>query len=310
MIAVLSPGFQSVIQDLGRPGFAHVGVSASGAADPLSFRIGNLIVGNAENTPALEMTLVGGEFEFLQRSVVTITGSDFGPTLDGQAAAMWSPFVVRNGQRLCFGATKSGARCYLCVRGGLGIKPVLGSVSTHIQTKLGGFQGRPLRKGDVIPLTSSSGVRVETAKLDVKEVLAWLTGTEIRVTPGLQEDYFSQSELEKFFSSTFEVLEDSNRMGLRLAGTLIKARTHDIITEGAPLGAIQIPPNEHPIILFVEHQTTGGYPKIANVIAADIPRVGQLRPRDRIRFKRVTVDAALQLLRQQEALIDSMKKSR
>ena len=307
MIRVLSPGFLSTIQDLGRPGFGHLGISASGAADALSLRIGNLLVGNTEGAPALEMTLVGGEYEFESEHYICLTGSDFEPKLNGKEIQMWSCVHIGSGSRLRFGPSRTGARCYLCIRGGFDIEPVLKSASTHLLTKIGGYSGRPVSRGDALSVrkTPKLASRIQSPHTDL--VFDLLKRNQIRVTVGLQQNYFPPKEFEKFLASRFEVLENSDRMGLRLAGATIYANNPEIITEGAPLGSIQIPPSGGPIILFVEHQTTGGYPKIANVIAADIHRVGQLRPRDSIYFKHVTYQEALTALRQQEEVVESLR---
>lgn len=286
-IHVLSPGFLTTVQDLGRPGYAHQGVSASGAADSLSFRIGNLLAGNPENAPALEMTLVGGAFEFDTDTTVVLAGSDFGPPL-------WTPFEVPAGETLRCGATRSGARCYLCVRGGIDVPLVLRSASTHLMTGLGGYQGRALRNSDILPLGEWS----DHAARPLRNPPV-LRRDVLRVTPGPQRDWFS-GEL-----AVYEVAEESNRMGLRLRGPKLEPAA-EMLTEGVSLGAIQVPPEGLPIILFVEHQTTGGYPKIANVISADLPLVGQLRPRDQVRFESATLEQALALLRQQEEWLHSL----
>lgn len=282
-IRVLAPGLLTTVQDLGRYGFAHLGVSASGAADPLSFRLGNLVVGNPENTPALEMTLVGGAFEFESEAVVCLAGSDFGVPL-------WTPLRLKAGETLRCGATRSGARCYLCVRGGIEIPLVLGSASTHVTTGLG---GRVLRKGDVLEV----GSRASHPVRGVKAPCAW-DRSVLRVTAGPQRHWFRDR------LGCYAVAEESNRMGLRLKGPKL-AYQGEMLTEGASLGAVQVPPEGEPIILFVEHQTTGGYPKIANVIAADLPAVGQLRPRDTVRFEEVSLETAMALKRAQEDWLHS-----
>src|SRR5580704_9312043 len=150
LIQVQSPGLFTTVQDLGREGFGPMGVSPSGAADPISLRLGNRLVGNAEDAAALEMTLLGGAFLFPEGTVVALTGSDFGASLDGVPVGPWASVEARPGQTLRLGPTRSGARCYLCVQGGISVKPFLGSASTHILSGLGGLDGRPLRKGDVL----------------------------------------------------------------------------------------------------------------------------------------------------------------
>ncbi len=307
-IHVLSPGLFTTVQDLGREGFGALGVSASGAADPLALRIGNRLVANTENAAALEITLVGGTLLFPEGAVIAMTGSDFGATLDREPLPLWSSQSVNPGQTLRFESTDSGARCYLCVQGGIAVPLFLGSASTHILSGLGGLEGRPLRKGDVLNIGPAD--RSFRRRSVVPDALQRLFPRRLlRVTPGPQEKWFPESEFRKLLSAEYSVSEESNRMGLRLKGpalTLAEGHTNgEMITEGVSLGAIQIPEGGLPIILFVEQQTTGGYPKVANVIAADLPSVGQLRPRDRIQFELVSWDMARSVLQEQENILAS-----
>ncbi len=304
-LTVLTPGLLTTVQDLGREGFGPMGVSASGAADALALRIGNKLLGNPEDASALEMTLLGGAFQFSAETSVAIAGSDFGATLDNQTLAAHTAFKAQPGQTLQFGPTKSGARAYLCVRGGLDVPKVLGSRSTHLLSGLGGWAGRALRKGDVLPIGSDLMCGTSADRSAPWKELESTRGA-IRVTQGPQWESFSESVRKQFFEQSYVVTEDANRMGIRLKGTQHPlAATEDMITEGVSLGAIQVTPGGQPIILFVEQQTTGGYPKIANVIAADFSSVGQLRPRDEIHFELVTMDAARELYREQELLFAS-----
>jgi biotin-dependent carboxylase-like uncharacterized protein len=282
-IRVVSPGMQTTVQDVGRFGWAHFGVSASGAADPLALRAANLLAGNAENAAALEMTLVGAALEFDGAATVAITGSDFGAGLP-----LWTAVAVAAGQTLRFGPTRGGARMYLAVRGGLAVPRVMGSASTHVVTGVG---GRPLRAGDVLEIGDSAVRRPRTGAAP-----PFANDGPLRVTAGPQAERF-RGEL---YEGSYTVSEESNRMGLRLRGAAIPSPAGGMLTEGVPLGAVQIPPDGQPIILFVEHQTTGGYPKPANVISADFWRLGQLRPRDTVRFERVAMEHAVELLRDQE----------
>jgi antagonist of KipI len=271
------------VQDLGRFGWAHFGISASGAADAFALRAGNLLVGNAENAAAVEMTLMGAAFEFESDTIVAFTGSDFG------AGPLWTPFEAKAGQTLRCGPSQSGARCYLCVRGGIAVPKAMGSASTHVMTGVG---GRPLRAGDRLPIGREA---IRKPRVAPKSVPPPGDGP-LRVTDGPQAASFAG----ELFQGEYAVSEESNRMGLRLRGPAIPSPAGQMLTEGAPLGAVQAPPDGQPIILFVEHQTTGGYPKPANVISADFRRLGQLRPRDRVTFERVTIEQALRLLQQQE----------
>ena len=299
MIQVLQPGMFTTVQDLGRYGYGPLGVSPSGAADPISLRIGNLLVGNPESAPALEMTLLGGKFLFPEGALVALTGSDFGASIP-----MYTATVIAPGQRLDLGPTRSGARCYLCVHGGIATKPLLGSASTHILTGLGGFEGRPLKKGDVLPVGLAHEVR---PKIIAPDALAKLQPRNVlRATIAPQTAWFSEDSVRLFYQSAWQVTEESNRMGLRLDGPELETPQHGhMISEGVSLGAIQIPAGGRPIILFVEQQTTGGYPKIANIISADLASVGQLRPRDQIRFEHVSPETARTLAQEQEELLRS-----
>jgi antagonist of KipI len=291
LIRVLSPGLQTTVQDLGRFHWAHQGVSASGAADPLALRAGNLLVGNAENAPAIEMTLQGAVFEFECDAVIALTGSDFGAGLP-----LWTAIEWKAGEQVRCGATRTGARCYLCVRGGIGVPRIMGSTSVHVMTGVG---GRPLQKGDILPIGDASVRRPRRNPIRPPE---YRDTSLLRVTDGPQVQRFAGD----LYAAPYVVSEESNRMGLRLQGPAIPSPPGQMLTEGVALGAIQVPPDGQPIILFVEHQTTGGYPKPANVISADFCRLGQLRPRDEIRFERVMLDRAHKLLQEQEQWIYSL----
>jgi antagonist of KipI len=286
-IRVLAAGLQTTVQDLGRFGYAHHGVSASGAADALALRAGNLLVGNAENAAGLEMTLAGATLAFECDAVIALTGSDFGAGLP-----LWTALAVRAGETVACGATRAGARCYLAVRGGIDVPRVMGSASVHVMTGVG---GRPLRKGDVLGIGQAAVRRARTQP--ARDAPGAAAGGPLRVTAGPQADWFG----EELYGAPYTVSEESNRMGLRLRGAAIAAaRAGHMLTEGVALGAIQAPPDGQPIILFVEHQTTGGYPKPANVISADFWRLGQLRPRDEVGFERVSLEQARELLQAQE----------
>jgi antagonist of KipI len=218
-------------------------------------------------------------------AIIALTGSDFGAGLP-----MWRAIEVKAGDAIRCGPTRSGARCYLCVRGGIGVPKVMNSASVHITTGVG---GRPLRAGDTLPIGNEALRRPRTEPVLPPDPLE--RGL-LRATPGPQAGRFGA----ELYTAAYTVSEESNRMGLRLLGPVIPLATGHMITEGVSNGAVQIPPDGRPIILFVEHQTTGGYPKPANVISADFCRLGQLRPRDEVRFEQVTFERALELMREQE----------
>ena len=310
IIEAKAPGLLTTVQDLGREGFGPMGVSPSGAADPIALLLGNRLVGNPASAAGLEMTLLGGTFVFPEGAIIALAGSDFGAELDrassdGGKVPLWTSAELKPGQTLRTGATRSGARCYLCVAGGIEETPFLGSASTHLLSGLGGHQGRALRKGDVLKIGNPTGAFCK--KTIVANALQHLQPHKVlRVTPGPQRALFPEAAQKIFYATTYRVAEESNRMGLRLEGLPLPVYERgEMVTEGVSLGAIQITPAGLPIILFVEQQTTGGYPKIANVISADFGSLGQLRPRDEIRFEPVDWDTARRLLIEQETLLAS-----
>jgi len=304
-LVVETPGLLTTVQDLGRVGYGAIGVSPSGAADPVALQIGNRLVGNAPGAAALEMTLAGGTFAFPEGGVISLAGANFGGQLDGRELAPWRAHAVMPGTRLTLGATRDFARCYLCVAGGIQVEAFLGSASTHLLSGLGGWQGRALRKGDVLPVGEVKE-RIRQKKMAAGVLDALRPRKTLRVTRGPQSGWFGEEIRKRLLEEEFRVSEEANRMGLRLEGPLLAAREKkEMISEGAPLGAIQVTPSGQTILLFVEQQTTGGYPKIANVISADLHSVGQLRPRDTVRFEEVSFEQARALWIEQQRLLGS-----
>ena len=303
-IEVLSPGIQSTVQDLGRPGYGHLGVSACGAADPFALRIGNRLLGNPDRDAVLELTLAGGRFLFRRRTWFVLTGAELGATLDGRTIPLGTPALAGPGETLAFAGARIGARCYLCVRGGIQVPEVLGSRSTHLPSLLGGLEGRALAKGDRLcvgdPRTSFTPRQIAPDAL-----ASFRPGRDsLRITASAHSATIPESSREALLAESWLVQSDSSRMGVRLSGPPLAAPLGgSMITEGAPLGAIQVTPSGEPVILGVDHQTTGGYPKIGCVISADRWRIGQLRPRETVRFEMVSLDDARRLLLAQEELL-------
>jgi len=298
-LRIINPGLMTTIQDLGRYGYAHLGVTPAGAADALALRVANLLLGNRENAAALEMTLLGATVEFQRAAIVVLTGAQVDCRLGNAKAPMWKAFPVLPGAVLKCGAITGGARAYLAVQGGFELKPVMGSVATLRSAHLGGVEGRALKAGDRLEVShvASSGVR-----RIVRDALTFLQPRrELRITPGPQSSWVGPEGLQMLERGPYVVSGDSDRRGIRFQGeALTLPPKSQLITEGISLGAMQVPPDGQPIILFVDQQTTGGYPKVANVIAADLRHVAQLRPRDEVHFRVVTVEQAVGLLREQE----------
>lgn len=297
-VVAVTPGLLTTVQDLGRPGLGPLGVSAAGAADSVALRLGNRLLGNSPGAAALEMTLIGGTFVAPQGAVVALSGGYVEPRVNGGAVRMWSTIELARGEVLETGPLLSGARCYLCVRGGLNVREVMGSASTHVLSGIGGADGRPVRAWQSFAIGNPQSPASKRIRRSVLEKLA--PRKQLRVTPGPHHDRFS----EDLTQSSYTVSAESDRTGIRLAGPALQAEAV-AITEGVSLGAIQVPPDGQPIVLFVDAQTTGGYPVIANVISADLPSLGQLRPGDEISFEQVTFAEARMAFFEQERILAS-----
>ncbi len=304
MIAVIKPGMLTTIQDSGRWGYQSEGVPVAGAMDPCSFRLANALVGNSRDAAALEITMLGPELEFEAERIAAIAGAEFEVTVDGRGVPLNAPFIVPLGARLRFGARRRGARAYLAIAGGIGTAPVLGSRSTHVISAMGGLDGRPLRAGDRLPLEpvtlAHTAGRARGPVFELPEHQA-----RVRVMPGPQAEYFTADAMAQLQSAQYVISQQSDRMGFRLNGPVLShARGADIISDATPLGVLQVPASGQPILLMADRQTTGGYPKIATVISADIPIAGQLGPGDEITFAACTLaEAVTALIAQERALM-------
>ena len=303
-LEVLREGLQSTVQDQGRFGYAHLGVSASGAADNFSLIIGNILVGNPKHYAGIEMTIIGDKYGFKSDAYFALTGSEFEAELDNNSIPFWKRLLIKKGQILDIRSTKNGARCYLCVAGGINIKDVMGAKTTHLTSGIGGLHGRILKKLDELDF----GLLDDSIKPIQNLNDSITTDTKIiKVTKGVQWSWFDKNQKNKLFQHQYQVEELSNRMGLRLFGNAIKTnRENEITTAGISLGSIQIPGGGQPIISFVEHQTTGGYPIIANVISADIRKVGQLKAGDCFQFELISLGSAEKLKVDQEKFIHNL----
>jgi biotin-dependent carboxylase-like uncharacterized protein len=273
MIEVVRPGPLMTVQDLGRPGFAHLGVPHSGAADVTSLCLANRLAGNQERAAGLELTFGGAVLRFGSPAWIAVTGAP----VPVRAGAMNAPFHVAAGGVVEFGTPSGGVRTYVAVRGGIDVPPVLGSRSADL---LSGLGPAPLSAGDRLPVGRSSGlINVDVAPGYVPD-----PDPVLRVMPGPRDEWFES--LAPLVGEAFEVTAQSNRVGVRLDGpALTRRRDGELASEGMVTGALQVPPNGLPIIFLADHPTTGGYPVAAVLAAADIPRAAQLRPGQRVRFR-------------------------
>lgn len=315
-IKVLHPGLLTTIQDLGRFGSQKFGVIVSGAMDPISLRIANLLVGNDEGEGALEITLLGTTLQFDTDELVAITGGDLQPTIDGETAPMWRPVLIRKGSVLQFKSAIKGCRSYVAFAGGIVVPEVMGSKSTYLRAAIGGLQGRALQKGDVLdsgdfnPLSQAFVHQLEKMtshfnwSVDYTEFLSFDKTQTIRVLHGAEFERFDIESQQAFFSKPYKLTTQADRMGYRLDGEpLSLSEKFELLSEGVTYGTIQVPSNGQPIILMVDRQTTGGYPKIGQVISVDLPCLAQMQPNSNIQFKKVSLEQAeVELIKQEQLL--------
>lgn len=301
-ITVLHPGMLTTIQDQGRAGYQQFGVPVSGAVDPRSAAVANILAGNEEGEAVLECTVMGPQLRFDEPAVIAVTGADLGPTLDGIPVDNYRALRVGAGQVLRFTGPKCGCRAFIAVAGGLDIPEVMGSRSTYMKAKIGGFKGRKLEKEDVLNLRAPG---TEPKALEARSIAPEFHARSeyaLRVVLGPQDDAFTAAGIETFFSGVYAVTAEFDRMGCRLEGPEIAHETSaDILSDGIAFGAIQVPSSGQPIVMLSDRQTTGGYTKIANVISADFRILGQLKSGDKVRFEKVSLSAAQEALLAQRA---------
>ena len=309
-ITILNPGMLTSVQDLGRIGYQQFGVSVSGVMDPRSAAIANILGGNHEGEAVLECTMMGPHIRFDAPNIIAITGGDLGATLDGQSIDTYRAIPVNAGQTLRFTMLRTGCRAVVAFAGGLDIPVVMGSRSTNMKAKIGGYQGRKLQKDDVI------GFRAP--KADLKNLGLRHTSPEfmpraeykLRIVLGPQDDAFTERGITTFLSSVYTLTPEFDRMGCRLDGELIEhVKSGDIISDGIAFGAVQVPSAGKPIIMLADRQTTGGYAKIANLISADFRILAQLKAGDKVHFEKVSIAAAQEALLAQRATLNCLRSA-
>ena len=302
---ILNAGPLSTVQDLGRIGYQSMGFSPSGAMDERALVIGNLLVGNPRDCAAVEMTLSGMSVRFDYPAVIALTGADMNARLNGNVFPRYTAVYVNAGDALVCSTAKSGCRGYLCVAGGIDVPVVMGSRSTNLKCRLGGYEGRKLAAGDWLPygaaLKNTEGRAYHPD--EVRDI------TELRVVLGPQDALFPKESIETLLRETYTVTPSSDRMGTRLEGPAIQAREKsDIISDGIAAGSIQIPASGMPIILTADRQTTGGYAKIATVSSVDLAKLAQVRPGGRVCFTEVSVYKARHIYKAQQAEYRKLEK--
>jgi biotin-dependent carboxylase-like uncharacterized protein len=318
-VKVIAPGLATTVQDLGRPGYYHLGIPISGGMDRLALRAANMLVGNDDGAATLEAVFMGPQLEFKRDAIVAVTGAELAPKVDGVAQETWTSFRVKSGQMLSFDFLKSGARAYIAVSGGIDVPVVLGSRSTYPLGALGGFKGRAIQAGDELPLgaprigvsegrTVAAGLRRSPGK-----------PAELRMLPGLYWHRITKASASGFFKDTWKVAPEADRIGYRFRSgtplTFVERKQpfgagsdpSNIVDACYPYGSIQVPGGTEPIVLHRDAVSGGGYFMIGTVISADLDLIGQLQPHTEARFVEVDMQAALQARHDRAALLERMR---
>lgn len=325
MIKIIKPGLLTTVQDLGRYGLQKYGVIASGAMDQLSHRIANLLVGNDESKSTLEITLTGPVIEFTETTLISLAGGNLSPKINGCSIDLWRPILVNKGSTLSFGPCKTGCRAYLAVAGSFQVTTVMGSASTYLRAGIGGFFGRALKAGDILDMEPMSKCskrifqRLSTelcerdyieAKWMVDPLIStyYIDKQPIRVIKGRQYYWFKEESIQAFFQKEFMVTSQSDRMGYRLKGDpLTLATAEEMVSEAVGFGTIQVPAEGNPIVLLADRQTTGGYPKIAQIATVDLPLIAQAKPGDKLQFKLISLKESQLIYLEREEQIRQLK---
>lgn len=311
----------TTVQDEGRYGLYNLGFPPSGAMDDLSFRVANLLVGNDENAAALEATYLGPRLRFLDKRVIAVTGAAMPPIVGGEPRPAWEAFEVKAGETLTFGHLRAGARAYIAVSGGIDVPVALGSRSTYARVSLGGYEGRALREGDVLPLREPppAALRHVGVQLAERYQPTFSKETEVRIIIGLYSHRITEESLRGCLEAEWTVTTDADRVGYRYRGIELEFVRRDEIPFGAgsapwntcslnyPFGVIQIPGGVEPIVLMRDGVTGGNYASVGTVISADLDRVAQSKSHDKTRFHSVSLDEALQARAQRQRTLAAIR---
>ncbi|MBX2947567.1 MAG: biotin-dependent carboxyltransferase family protein [Cyclobacteriaceae bacterium] len=314
-IEVIKAGMADSVQDTGRFGYQHLGINPSGVMDQNAMKIANALVGNPLNEAIVEMSFPAAALRFNSPAVICISGADFTPKLNGRNIPVNQPVVVTSGSELKFTKMMHGAWCYLAVQGGYELTEWLGSDSTSTKAKAGGMEGRFLKKGDIISFSKQikeAVTKVFPWRADVSEFYepAPMKMQPVRCIQGNEFDWLTKGSQKDFLKHNFIVSRQSDRMGYRLEGTESKqSKKQELLSTAVSFGTIQLLPNGELIALMADHQTTGGYPRIAHVITADRSRLAQCRPAEKISFSFVDIKEAEALLLKQEQSLSQLQQA-
>jgi urea carboxylase len=303
-LKILKPGLSTSIQDLGRPGYFHLGIPIGGAMDRFALRCANMLVGNPEGAAGLEVVFMGPQIEFSRDALVAVTGAELPVKVDGEARDGWTAFEVKAGQTLSFDFLKAGARAYIAISGGIDTPPALGSRSTYPIGALGGIDGRNIAAGDVIPLGEADMIEAgQTVPANLRRMPG--SPAELRVLPGLYWHRLTEKAQQGFFDDDWAVALEADRMGYRFKGGAplefvdreqpfgAGADPSNIVDGCYSYGSIQVPGGLEPIVLHRDAVSGGGYFTLGAIISADMDLIGQLQPHTPVKFRKVDMDQAL-----------------
>jgi antagonist of KipI len=306
-IKIIKPGLFTTIQDKGRWGYERFGIPVAGVMDDFAARAANILVGNHQYSEILEITFSGPEIIFYCNEIISITGADMNPKINGESVPMWTSLLIKAGDILSFSGLVSGVRTYIAFSRGIDVPDIMGSKSTFTRGGLGGYKGRKLVSGDEIKL-GSRDLHNSGSYLPQKFLPIYKKEETIRVIMGPQDNYFTDDAIETFLNSKYTITSEADRMGYRLDGPkIIHKKDADIISDGIVFGSIQVPGHGSPIIMMADRATTGGYTKIATVITPDLSKLGQMGIGSLIRFKKVSLEEAHQIYKEYENTFNEIK---
>lgn len=307
-IEVLKPGALTTFQDLGRTGFQHEGVPVSGVMDERSHRIANMLVGNIASEATLEVTWMGPSLAFHAPTVIAVCGAELGATISARVLPLATPVAVAAGDVVSFGKRVSGLRAYLAVAGGYELQPVMGSTSTYVRGGLGGAHGRALQRGDRIEFRKAQNRTPSDTEVSFPDEIQRPRGAPLRIAPGREWAWFAPDACILMAEQAYRISARSDRMGCRLEGPpLLLQHPMELQSEAVNFGTVQVPPDGLPIVLMADRQTTGGYPRIANIAAVDLPRLAQGMAGDAVRFEWITLEEAQRLFVVQHRVFEQME---
>lgn len=317
--SIIRAGLLDTIQDLGRNGYGDWGINTGGAMDRYAAQVANLLVGNCEKEAVIEIHFPGPQILFEQNTLIAITGGDFSPMVNDEVIPRWQPVVVRKNTILHFPSLQQGGRCYISVHGGFCMKKWLNSYSTNLKAATGGWGGQPLKKGDELPFKENTiyfaGLLKEESNF---EILPWRVNTEklyrfpheIGFIPGKEWQSLSAASRDSFLENNFLIHPSSDRMGYQLKGSpMLLEKEEELISSAVSFGTVQLLPDGQLVVLMADHQTTGGYPRIAHVVSAHLPKLAQLRPSDCIQFKMMDNGSAEELLMAQKKELHILQRA-